>query len=29
MPLLEVRDLRLAYGELEVVKGSSFAVEDH
>ncbi len=27
MPLLEVSDLHVAYGELEVVKGISFAVE--
>jgi branched-chain amino acid transport system ATP-binding protein len=27
MPLLEVSDLHIAYGELEVVKGISFAVE--
>jgi branched-chain amino acid transport system ATP-binding protein len=28
MPLLEVRDLHVAYGELEVVRGVSFSVED-
>ena len=27
MPLLEVDDLRVAYGELEVLKGISFTVE--
>src|SRR5262245_8408648 len=27
MPLLEVHDLHVAYGELEVVKGISFAIE--
>ena len=27
MPLLEVEDLHVAYGELEVVRGISFAIE--